>query len=215
MTGDAAPMTYTNFILDKSGSMQSIKTDTIGGFNQYIETVKAEMGRKTAKLTLTLFDTEVTTLHSLAPLKDVAELNDKTYQPSGMTALYDAVGQTVRKVEGKITKKDKSLVVIMTDGEENSSREWGRDSFSKLIKEMEGKGNWTFVFLGANQDAWANASKWGFSAQNVATYNASSAGMRSAMKTVADNTVSYAVNDSLNSSSFFSKADQENLENTK
>ena len=159
---------HINFILDKSGSMMSVKRDTVGGFNNYLEALRKETDIDYV-FTLTTFDTQFHEVHVSLPLADVKALDDNTYLPGGYTALYDAIGATVRKVSADGI--DKVLTVIMTDGHENSSYEWNLDQIKALIAEKEGLGNWTFVFLGATPDAWDIGMGLGVPAGNVARYD--------------------------------------------
>lgn len=158
-----------NIILDKSGSMYSATNDTIGGFNQYINKLKED---KDVEYTtsLTMFDTVFDIRYVNKPVNDVPLLDTKTYVASGNTALLDAVGKTIQEISDN-DPKQKILVVIMTDGEENSSREFKWEDIQKLIKEKDGKENWTFIYLGAMADAWDKGNRFGFSASNVARYS--------------------------------------------
>jgi len=147
-----------NVILDKSGSMSTKVQDVIGGFNLYLD----ELAKESAVdygFSLTLFDTVVEMKYKAAPLAKVAKLDDATYRPSGNTALLDAIGNTVQTVGSD--SFDKIVTVIMTDGEENSSREWTLNAIRTLIKTKEAAGNWTFVFLGANVDAFEQGANLG------------------------------------------------------
>ena len=159
-----------NVILDKSGSMASKTNDVIEGFNAYIAGLGKE-DQANYLFSLTLFDTQVAYRHVAIPLPEVKELDAKSYQPGGMTALNDAIGITVRKVEADQPKVDKVVTVIMTDGEENSSREWTQDAVRGLIEQKEKEGSWTFVFLGAGLDTWHQGRSYGVQAANVARYN--------------------------------------------
>jgi hypothetical protein len=118
-----------------------------------------------------LFDTLVAYRHVAIPLPKVKKLDDKSYVPGGNTALNDAIGITVRKVEADKPRVDKVITVIMTDGEENSSREWTLDAVKALIEQKEKEGVWTFVFLGAAPDAWAQGMSYGIPSANVAKYD--------------------------------------------
>jgi len=160
-----------NVILDKSGSMASKTNDVIEGFNAYVAGL-GEEGQVNYLFSLTLFDTQVAYRHVAIPLAEVKKLDSKSYQPGGNTALNDAIGITVRKVEADQPKVDKVVTVIMTDGEENSSREWTHDAVRGLIEQKEKEGNWTFVFLGAGLDAWHQGRSYGVQAANVAQYSA-------------------------------------------
>ena len=160
-----------NVILDKSGSMASKTNDVIEGFNAYIAGLGKE-DQVNYLFSLTLFDTQVVYRHVAIPLPDVKKLDSRSYQPGGNTALNDAIGITVRKVEADQPKVDKVVTVIMTDGEENSSREWTHDGVRGLIEQKEKEGSWTFVFLGAGLDAWHQGRSYGVQAANVAQYRA-------------------------------------------
>ena len=145
-------------ILDKSGSMSTKVQDVIGGFNLYLDELAKEPAVDYG-FSLTLFDTVVEMKYQAVPLAKVAKLDDATYRPSGNTALLDAIGNIVQTVNTH--GFDKTITVIMTDGEENSSREWTLGAIRELIKGKEAAGNWTFVFLGANLDAFAQGASLG------------------------------------------------------
>ena len=160
-----------NVILDKSGSMASKTNDVIEGFNAYIAGLGKE-DQVNYLFSLTLFDTQVAYRHVAIPLPEVKKLDSRSYLPGGNTALNDAIGITVRKVEADQPKVDKVVTVIMTDGEENSSREWTHDAVRGLIEQKEKEGSWTFVFLGAGLDAWHQGRSYGVQQANVAQYRA-------------------------------------------
>ena len=132
----ASGNTLVNVILDKSGSMGSCVTDTIGGFNTYKNELKKDKKSKYL-LSLTLFDTSYENRHIAVSLDSVPDLTLQTYVPGGMTALYDAIGKSVAAVESNGEKYDKVLTVIMTDGEENSSREYRLPMVKELITRKE------------------------------------------------------------------------------
>ena len=158
-----------NVILDKSGSMHTKVQDVIGGFNLYLDELAKEAAVDYG-FSLTLFDTVVQMRYTAAPLAQVAKLNDATYCPNGNTALFDAIGNTVQTA---VTDGfDKTITVIMTDGEENSSREWTLHAIRELIRSKEAAGNWTFVFLGANLDAFAQGANLGVPLANAVQYDA-------------------------------------------
>jgi uncharacterized protein YegL len=159
-----------NVILDKSGSMASKLNDVIEGFNAYINGLSKE-DKVDYLFSLTLFDTMVAYRDVAIPLGSVRKLDTQTYVPGGNTALNDAIGITVRKVEGDKPQVDKVITVIMTDGEENSSREWTHDAVKSLIEQKEKEGVWTFVFLGAAPDAWVQGRSYGIPMGNVAQYS--------------------------------------------
>jgi hypothetical protein len=174
-TGKISGPTLVAFLLDETGSMMSCKQATISGFNEYIQTLKNT--KQDINFTLTKFNSMKSEIvHDCVELKDVKELNDQTYIPDNGTPLYDAIGSTIRSTEkNKESKKRKILVVIQTDGEENASKEFSRQNICDLIKEKE-KAGWTFVFLGANIDAYQVANSIGVKASNTANYSTAKTG---------------------------------------
>jgi uncharacterized protein YegL len=159
-----------NVILDKSGSMASKLNDVIEGFNAYVDGLAKE-DKVEYLFSLTLFDTMVAYRDVAIPLTSVRKLNQELYVPGGNTALNDAIGITVRKVEGDRPQVDKVITVVMTDGEENSSREWTHDAVKALIDHKEKEGIWTFAFLGAAPNAWVQGRSLGIPLGNVAQYD--------------------------------------------
>jgi hypothetical protein len=154
-------------VLDKSGSMGSVREDTIGGFNTFLQDQKELPGK--AVLTLTMFDTEYSFHERGSLLENVKPLNNETYAPGGMTALLDAVGKTINDVVSRHATLDedekpgKVIFVVITDGQENSSREITKlNELAKMVKKQEDDG-WEIVFLGADIDAWADGQSYGFS----------------------------------------------------
>lgn len=171
-----------NFILDETGSMGSIKDATINGFNEYINGLKKNKKGKIL-FTLTKFDSEgLRTPYVLTDISRVELLSEKTYQPGSMTPLYDAVVETVEKVADKIKDNEASLVIVMTDGEENASKKHNEKCLHDLIGKLQKKGNWTFAFLGANQDSWATAKNWGIPMGNISNWQATPQGTQSAFR---------------------------------
>ena len=165
-------------ILDRSGSMASIINDSIGGFNSFLKEQKELPDEST--LTVALFDDQYDILYDNIDIKKAEELTNKTWIPRGMTALYDAIGKTINQVKTTHTKLGsekpaKVLVCIVTDGEENASKEYNLDAIKKLIKSCEDD-DWNFLYLAANQDAFSVGKSFGVSAGNTFTYTASAAG---------------------------------------
>lgn len=196
---------HISFILDETGSMVSVREATISGFNEYIQTLKADKKSSKALFTLTKFNSlDVNIVCSNVPVSGVDELNDATYRPAANTPLYDAIGRTVRTLEKEAKKSDSVLVVIQTDGQENSSKEFTRQGIFDLISEKK-KDGWTFVFLGADQDAWLAGMTLGLDRGNVANYTA--ANTRGAFERAAIHTVSYGATGGVPTSDFFSGED--------
>jgi hypothetical protein len=167
-------------ITDRSGSMQSIKPDVIGGFNTFLDDQKKETGE--ARITYSQFDSIYELVYAGIPIKDAPKLTDGTFVPRGMTALYDAVGRTL-DVQGKRIAEEKwaelVVVCIITDGGENASREYSSARVQEMTKHAEANG-WKFIFLAANQDAMLAAKSFGSSGQYAGGFAASSAGVASA-----------------------------------
>ena len=161
--------TLINYIIDESGSMWEIAGQVRSGFNEYIEELRKTTDGEVA-VTLTKFSTFETTPYVATPLAEVPRLDENGYNPSGSTALYDAVANTIKRVDAQVDSDTKVITVIMTDGEENSSRENNQQTVSALIAEKQKQGNWTFVFLGSDQDAWDAAQRIGISRGNTVSY---------------------------------------------
>lgn len=147
--------TLVAFLLDRTGSMESVKKETIGGFNGYLDELNKKKEGKDIIFHFTQFDTiSIDVLADSVPLKNVKKLTEETYQPRGGTPLYDAIGKTIRAIEEK-ANGHKVLFVTLTDGEENSSSEWTQATIKDLIKEKESKHHWTFSYIGVSPEAWA------------------------------------------------------------
>jgi len=211
--------TIVNIVLDKSASMGSCREGTIEGFNSYIKKLKEEDAN--ILVSLTLFDTGVQKRYSLIPIKEVALLDYSSYAPSGCTALWDAAVDSTEecyeRTKGMIENKPAILSVIITDGEENSSRRHERECMNDLVEKLQGEGNWSFIYLGANQDSWSNASKVGMSMGNVANFRSNDDGMRSTFSAMAMATSDLSLSASkgiMRSSSLLSKVKGENNELT-
>ena len=145
------------FILDKSGSMAGLESDTIGGFNAMLQKQKALPGA--CRITTVLFDNRYELLHDRIDIRAVSPVTEREYQVGGSTALLDAIGRTIQKLAGvqrntaEEYRADKVMFVIITDGAENSSREYSSQRVKAMIEHEKEKYGWEFVFLGANIDA--------------------------------------------------------------
>lgn len=173
-------LTELVFILDRSGSMGGLESDTIGGYNAMLEKQKSEAGE--AVITTVLFDDKYELLHDRITLRGIAPITDKEYYVRGNTALLDAVGKTINKmgiVQKHTAEEERAehvMFVITTDGMENSSREFSYEKVRKMIEHQKSKYGWEFIFLGANIDAIATAERFGISKDRAANYNADSEG---------------------------------------
>ncbi len=165
------------FVLDRSGSMDAIRSDAIGGFNRFIADHKSIPGD--VNFTLVLFSHESTKLYSRVALREIPELTTATYTPNGTTALLDAIGQTIDDLgaayDADKHKPQKVIFVILTDGQENASRKFTNDAVAQRIKHQTENYGWEFVFLGANFDAFACAQLLNIKTSNTHQYTCDSA----------------------------------------
>lgn len=168
-------------ILDRSGSMRALVDDTIGGYNSFLEKQRNEPG--TAEVTTVLFDDQYEKVVDSLNLAEAPEMTSKEYYARGMTALLDAVGRTITDTLGKMEKenicpgKRRVLFLIMTDGKENDSKEYNKDSVKALIDTTTEEYGWNYIFMGANIDSVAEAGAIGIKADHALNYKHDSAGI--------------------------------------
>jgi len=188
-------LTEIIFILDRSGSMEELSKDTIGGYNTYIENQRKEKGE--ALVTTVLFDNEYEILNNGVDIKDIKPLTDKEYYARGMTALLDAIGKTIKEVGIRLNntpecdRPEKVIMVITTDGQENASKEYNRSIVKQMIEEQTNKYNWQFIFLGANIDAISEAESLGIKKDYASNYGWSAQGVESVYETMDSMTTSF------------------------
>ena len=167
-------LTEIVMILDRSGSMAGLESDTIGGFNSMIEKQKKEDGE--AYVSVILFDDRREVLYDRVPIGKVEPMTDKQYYVRGCTALLDAVGSaidhmvTVHRYAREEDRPEKTLFIITTDGLENASRHYSYAEVKRMIECEKEKYNWEFIFLGANIDAAAEAARFGIDAKRAVTF---------------------------------------------
>ena len=176
----AKGLTELVFILDRSGSMSGLESDTIGGFNSMIGKQKKEEGD--AIISTVLFDDETEILHDRVSIRKVEPMNDRQYFVRGCTALLDAVGGAIHHI-GNVHKyareedrPDKTLFIITTDGMENSSKRYSYEKVKKMVERQQEKYGWEFLFLGANIDAIKEAGRFGISPSRAVNYECDSEG---------------------------------------
>ncbi|GHV50224.1 hypothetical protein FACS1894216_02020 [Synergistales bacterium] len=174
-------LTELVFILDRSGSMDGLESDTIGGFNSMLAKQQAEPGE--ARITTVLFDDKYELLHDRLDLQAVSPITDADYFVRGSTALLDAIGNTINKI-GNTQKQskpeyrsDKVLFVITTDGMENASREYSYDKVKSQIERRKSQYGWEFIFLGANIDAVEVANQFGIDRSRAQNFHNDSEGV--------------------------------------
>jgi hypothetical protein len=170
------------FLLDRSGSMSGLESDTIGGFNSMLERQKQESGD--ARVTTVLFDDHYELLHDRIDLQGIAPITQREYYVRGCTALLDAIGLTIEKIDrvqrntAPELRADKVLFVITTDGLENASRRFRLPQIRAMIERHKEAFGWEFLFLGANIDAIATARQYGIGADRAVNYHADRRGTR-------------------------------------
>ncbi len=168
------------FVIDRSGSMQGLESDTIGGFNGMLKEQAGLEGG--AVVTTVLFDDKLTLLHDRIDIRAVAPLTERDYTVRGTTALYDAIGfaaEKIRAVQKRTAEKwraKKVLFVIITDGLENASRRYTASKIRRLIEHQKEKYSWEFLFLGANMDAALEAGNIGIDREFAHSWETTSVG---------------------------------------
>lgn len=173
-------LTELVFILDRSGSMQRLTDDTIGGFNSLIEKQRAEEGE--CLVSTVLFNSRSEVLYDRVPLNAVREMTRADYSAQGNTALIDAIGEAIHHI-GNVHKYARAedvprvtMFVIITDGMENASRHYSSDRVKRMIERQKSKYGWEFLFIGANIDAVETAKSFGISQDKAVDYIADSEG---------------------------------------
>jgi|1186.fasta_scaffold289130_2 hypothetical protein len=187
--------THISVVLDRSGSMEHLTDDTIGGFNSWLRSVKtAAKSNPDTFLTLHLFDDQHEYPYLDAPLGKVKALTGEVYFARGATALRDAFGAEILRLGHLVGRNDRALILVITDGYENASREVTHAQLKRAIQKYEKRPNWTFQYIGANQDAFAVGRDMGMSA-NMVTARADAAGVASTYRAISTNTADFVAAD--------------------
>ena len=183
-------LTEMVFILDRSGSMQGLEKDTIGGFNGMIEKQKNVEGE--ALISTVLFDHESVVLHDRVNIREIRPMTDKDYTVRGCTALLDAIGGAIHHI-GNVHKyarvedrPEKTVFVIITDGMENASKHYTSEQVKQMIERQKTKYGWEFLFLGANIDAVETAKQFGIGKERAVSYRSDSVGTELNYKVVSE-----------------------------
>merc|ERR1719158_338936 len=187
----ALPTMHTFFLLDRSGSMTSIRDDVIGGINQYVKEQQDAATGEDMLLTMAQFDTmnNFELMHDAVNVKkfptDVPFMDRSSFKPRSGTPLYDAIGAMINHADKHTEKEtaERVVVVIFSDGAENSSREFSKKQIFDLISERQ-KNNWAFVFLGANQDSYAAGGGLGITGGNTQNYAFDGQGVTTALRSL-------------------------------
>lgn len=182
-------------ILDKSGSMGGLETDTIGGYNAMLEKQKAVEGE--CRITTVLFDNNYELLHDRIDIQAVGPITDKEYFVGGTTALLDAIGRTILKIGNALKhtseeyRAEKVMVLIITDGEENASCEYSAKRVKQMIECQKAQFGWDFIFLGANIDAVETAGRFGIAPDRAQNFHADSRGVELNFKVMSEAVTQY------------------------
>ena len=217
------------FVIDRSGSMDKIKKNMIGGFNSFIAEQKSvKVGE--VKVSAYQFDTPQqggTTeafpqpIFEFIDLDLVPDLTEANYTPRGGTALNDAFAMTIKNVGARLAntpeelRPEKVMVITITDGEENSSHEYTGAQVKEMIEEQTKTYNWSFTYMGANQDAWSVGSSYGVAGSSTLTFGTSSLAMSASYSSLSANMINYRSNYAVSGSAYlcnslcFSDADRE------
>ncbi len=216
-TSEGGKTTVVNLLIDQSGSMQHTRKSTVDGINEYINTLKEDGGKY--KVSLTMFDSDMNNKLRLDKtwkniyIDDVPELQLDDYNPSGGTPLQDAFCMTLKGMSDR--KDEKYLFVVLTDGYENTSHEYTAKDMKDMKAKLEAKDNWTFVYLGANQDAFSTSATYGFTSSNTSNFNSTAKGTGMAFVTLSAATRSFSASPTANSVMFYSEEQQKKNEETK
>jgi len=184
--------THIGVILDKSGSMGRVRNDVIGGFNSFIEDQKKEEGK--ASVSLVTFNSQVEEIYNFVDIEYITGLDKNRFRTGGSTSLYDAVGYIINSIGNSLSflkeeeRPEKVLIIIHTDGEENSSKEFTSQQIKDLIAQQEEKYKWKFIFLGANLEAVKGAETLGISKDSTMQFVDSGEGSIALYRTISKKT---------------------------
>jgi len=182
---------YAHILLDRSGSMEECRDSTISAFNEYVNTLRSDADIS-ARVSLTLFDDQgIDLVFDRQKPRDMPKLTGDIFVPRGMTPLNDAIARTAQAIEkAELREGENVAFVILTDGLENASREYSRDAVRKLLARLQKEKNWLVIYLGANQDAFAEGAARGTVAGNTMTFDV--AEMPAAVGAAARSSMAYA-----------------------
>jgi hypothetical protein len=205
-TDVARPRTFLHLVLDESSSMDMVWDVTISSVNEFLQSQRrARIDELFVTLTKFSDARKVKTVYHNLPIADVPDLSRHSYIPSGGTALYDGVHEAMAKAEQDTGIGDRILIVVVTDGEENASREVTGPQLRRNVQERQDRGNWTFVFLAANIDALHAGQTMGFQDGNVDSYTTTRQGVQDAIQKVDAAVKQYRTADDLSTEAFYNQ----------
>jgi uncharacterized protein YegL len=176
--------TYVALVLDQSGSMFSVKRSTVSGYNEQIQVILSESTKHTETFaSLITFNGLVRESFFNQPSETLKEMNESEYNPSGATAMYDAIGYAITRLIATTDINDEYnsyLIIVLTDGEENASKSWNASSLGEQISSLENTNRWTFTIIGANQDMGTLANRLKLKSNNVISYTSDEQGTAAA-----------------------------------
>ena len=199
-------LTELVFILDRSGSMSGLESDTIGGFNSFIEKQKEVEGD--CLVSTVLFNQKSEVVYDRVSLKDIKKMTKDDYVPGGTTALIDAMGAAIhhiRNVHKYIREEDipeKTVFVIITDGQENDSHRYSSDEVKKMVNKQKETG-WEFIFLGANIDAVETAKEYGIDMERTARFHNDKLGIKMNFSTISKAIAKFRLEDEFDDNCLF------------
>jgi len=182
---------YAHVLLDRSGSMETCRDATVSAFNEYVNSLRMD-GNVSARVSLTLFDDQsIDLIYDRRKPSETPALTNDVFVPRGMTPLNDAIASTARSMErADLRDGESTALVILTDGLENASREYSREAIRKLLDRLQAEKNWLVLYLGANQDAFAEGAARGVDARHSLAFDTEN--VRQAVGAAAQATMRYA-----------------------
>lgn len=190
-----AGYTHIAILIDKSGSMHGSESDVIGGFNKFVEEQK--LLKQEATISMSEFNTEYEKRYEFVDIQEVLPLSNTDYKVGGGTALNDSIAKLIKDTGVRLARKDEKdrpagvLFVIMTDGEENMSKEFNKTQIKDMIKHQEDVYNWEFIYIGADVDVQKESSSLGVKQGNTVAFEKSMAGFSSMYSNLSDTTIKY------------------------
>lgn len=180
-------------VLDESGSMTSVKKETLSGLNEYIQELKKKEDGINTTFSLITFSGTVNCRIIAKPIEEINELTNKDYIPSGTTAMYDGVGIAIGTLKSETVADEYTdyLLLVISDGEENASKEFTSEKIAYMIKECQDTKRWTITYMGANQDLSIVKETLNLHDNNITLYNSSNTGTSDVVRRMSDNTIRY------------------------